>query len=165
MLGELPILPTVTAIDSLHFTCVDGALIAPHPVQSGQDLASVEEAGGTSLQALETCILISFPGREHALCQPKRVHRKHTTSAGTATPGWWRGGGEGGGEAPCLFCLFSFRDVPQRLFARLFSPPHTGAAAPACSQCHQSRCEPVVAADVFAYHTAICSPCQPSLRF
>lgn len=93
MLGEPPILPTVTAIDSLHFTCVDGALIAPHPTQGvafvgGQDLASVEEAGGTSVQALETCILISFPGREHARCQPKRVHRKHATSAGTATPPW-----------------------------------------------------------------------------
>ena len=69
------------------------------------------------------------------------------------------------GVGGCLFCLFSFRDVPQRLFARLFSPPHTGAAAPACSQYHRSQSEPVVAVDVFAYYTAICSLCQPSLRF
>lgn len=61
-----------------------------------QDLAGVEEAGGRSLPALEICILISFPVREHALCQPKPIHRKHAASAWTATAG------DGGGALPLL---------------------------------------------------------------
>lgn len=76
-----------------------------------------------TLLDLEICILISFLVSEHALCQPELLHKKRATSA-TA----W-------GD-PCLFCLFSFCDIPRRLFAMPLSFRLASMAAPVCSQCH-----------------------------
>lgn len=103
--------------------CILLALVRPWSVltppgmscsRGRRDLAGVEEAGGRSLLALDVGLLVSFPGREHTVCQPEPTRGRHAPSAWPATA---RG-------APCLLCLFSSGDAPQRLCQAVLTSPH-----------------------------------------